>query len=265
MEMIRSDDALAGAISADSGNSVRVMSLAAHSPEHRRDAGAHRRPAAWPRAAGDRPVAEPVPHRGPTPDASQVSGWPLALTSPHLAAELVGRTSLQGTPAGAASRGSSAFLPRTSMAASSRGRPTCCPSAMPATTSPTGRSRAWRRRRPDSATNLARERPLYAASIAYNLSVLAEGRPLGPREGLRGRLFRTTSRPPGERTGMGRLPCHLPQRRRERQGRMLEVPDVEVQPQARLRGAATSPTCSTSSTRDATSGRRRSRARSLAS
>ena len=94
MEMTRSEGALADAIAADSGSSVRVVSLAAHAQSIGQTLA----------------LIDNLPHgRGllaiglspnrlitaPATDASQLAGSPLALTSPHLAAQLSGRVALR--------------------------------------------------------------------------------------------------------------------------------------------------------------------------
>ena len=94
MEMIRSEGTLAGAVSADTGAAVHVVSLAAHSQSMGETLALidNLPPGSGLLAIGLSPNRLIT---APATDARQISGSPFALTSPHLAAELAGRTSLK--------------------------------------------------------------------------------------------------------------------------------------------------------------------------
>ena len=103
-----------------------------------------------------------------------------------------------------------------------------------------------------SVAELARERPLYAANAAYNLTLLAEVVRLGRQKGYAVTFFQ---QPLGPEASGPAWDAYLATYRHDVAGvaRRLDVSDIAVQAQARLR-ATTSPICSTSSTRAATSG-----------
>ena len=94
METIRSEKTLATAVSTDTGASVRVVSLAAHAQSMGETLALIDN---LPRGRGllaiglspNRMVATVPPPTRPS------SGSPIAMTSPHLAAVLAGRTSLK--------------------------------------------------------------------------------------------------------------------------------------------------------------------------
>ena len=239
---------------------MRVVSLAAHSQSIGQTLALVDNLPRRPRAAGDRAVAEPAHRRArrrrrpalrlaPGPDQPAPRR---RAGRPHLAQE---------APARAARRASSTSPSPTSTSASSRGRPTCRPSPTLATTIDERRSGRQRRsaKSTGSAVELARERPQYAANVAYNLALLADVVRLGREKGYAVTFF---EQPLGPEASGPAWDAYLATYRADVAGvmRALGVPDVAVQPQAALR-ATTSPTCSTSSTRAATSGRRRSGAR----
>ena len=231
MEMIRSDDVLAGAISADTGTSLRVMSLAAHRQSIGETLALIDN---LPRGHGLLAIGL-SPNRfltAPNSDASQVSGWPLALTSPHLAAELAGRTSLKEPLPGLLTgvfRFSASYLDGRLLMRS----PDLLPISYADHYFTDGPVASLATKKTDSATDLARERPLYAASIAYNLSVLAEAVRLGREKGYAVTFFEQPLAPQASGPAWD---AYLATYRSDVAGvrRMLEVPDVEVQPQARL-------------------------------
>ena len=94
MEVMRSENTLAGAVSADTGTNVRVVSLAAHAQSMGETLALIDN---LPRGRGLLAIGLSTNRliNGPGSDVAQLSGSPLALTSPHLAAVLAGRTSLK--------------------------------------------------------------------------------------------------------------------------------------------------------------------------
>ena len=169
MEIIRSEDTLAAAVSADAGAPVRVVSLAAHAQSLGETLALIDN---LPRGRGLLAIGL-SPNRftnGPATDASQLSGSPLALTSPHLATLLAGRTSLKkhlpGQLSGVFDFVLSYLNQRVFTSSPDLGLITYTGhyfgdgpvAALPA-------------KLKGQAIELARERPQYAANIAYNLAV----------------------------------------------------------------------------------------------
>jgi hypothetical protein len=231
-EMIRSESGLARAISAEGGASVGVVSLATHAESMGETLALVDN---LPRGRGLLAIGL-SPNRlitAPADDASQLSGSPLAVTSPHLAAVLSGRTSLArrlpGQVAGALDFALSylgtRFFTRT-------------PHLRPITyedhyytdgplASPSAKKRG-------SAVELARERPLYAANVSYNLSVLAETIRLGREKGYDVACF---EQPLGPEVRRRAWDSYLATYHADVAGILLElkVPDVDVEPSAGLR------------------------------
>ncbi len=232
MEMIRSESTLASAISADSGVGVGVVSLAAHNQSIGQTLS----------LVDNLPAGHGLlaiglsPNRligAPSSDASQVSGSPLALTSSRLAAELAGRTSLKkplpGLLPGVFDFAVSYFNQRIF---------TRTPDLSPITyadhyytdgpiASPSAKAQG-------AAAELAREKPLYAANAAYNLTVLAEVVRLGREKGYAVTFF---EQPLGPEASGPAWDAYLATYRHDVAGvaRQLGVSDIAVQPQARLR------------------------------
>lgn len=231
MEIIRSTNALAAAVSADAGTRVRVVTLAAHAQSLGETLALIDN---LPRGRGLLAIGL-SPNRftnGPATDASQLSGSPLALTSPHLATLLAGRTSLKkhlpGQLSGVFDFVLSYLNQRVFTSSPDLGLITYTGhyfgdgpvAALPAKVK-------------GQAIELARERPQYAANIAYNLAVLAEIVRLGRAKGYAVTFFQ---QPLGlEANGPG-WRSYLAEYRRDIGGvmRTYGVPDIDVQPQAGL-------------------------------
>ena len=234
MEMIRSQAVLGGAISADTGAAVQVVSLAAHSQSMGETLALidNLPPGRGLLAIGLSPNRLIT---APAADVRQLSGSPLALTSPHLAAELAGRTSLTERLPGLLA----GFF---DFAASYIGQRlvTRSPDLLPITYVDhyytDGPVASLSAKRSGSATELARERPQYAANVAYNLSVLAEAVRLGREKGYAVTFFEQPLAP--EASGPA-WDAYLATYHTDVAGvtRALGVPDIDVQPQAELRSS----------------------------
>ena len=232
LEMIRSEGALAAAISADAGTSVRVVTLAAHAQSMGQTLAIIDN---LPRGRGLLAIGL-SPNRftaAPSADASQLSGSPLALTSPRLAALLAGRASLHKRLPGLLTGTFDFVLAYLNQRVISKS-----PDLLPITYAghyfTDGPVASFRRRTSGQAIELARERPQYAANIAYNLAALTAAVRAWAREGLQRRLLRAAPRPRGERTGLERLPRRLSRRCRARGAR----PRRALHRRAAPRGAA---------------------------
>lgn len=231
MEMIRSEDVLAGAISADGGSSVRVVSLAAHAQSMGETLALIDD---LPRGRGLLAIGL-SPNRlinSPRSDAAQLSGSPLALTSPRLAALLVGRTSLKkrlpGLLTGVFDFAMSFLNQRVF---------TKSPHLLPITYTPhyfgDGPVAHLAAKERGQAIELARERPQYAANVAYNLAVLAAAVRLGREKGYTVTFF---EQPLGPEASGPAWDTYLAAYHADvaHVGGALGVPDISVQPQAGL-------------------------------
>jgi len=181
MEMVRSPNALATAIRAAGGPRVTVISLAAHNQSIGETLAVIDN---LPRGHGLLAIGL-SPNRlitAPSADAAQLTGSPLALTSARLAAALAGRASahhslpglLPGVFGFAVSYADQRIITRS-------------PDLSPITYSThyhTGNGvAALSAKQAGGPIELARERPLYAANSAYNLSLLADVVRLGREKG----------------------------------------------------------------------------------
>ncbi len=232
MEMMRSEGVLAGAISADTGTSLRVVSLTAHAQSMGQTLALIDN---LPRGRGLLAIGL-SPNRlitAPDSDASQVSASPLALTSPHLATELAGRTALRQHLPGLLTGFFDFALSYLNQRLFTRS-----PDLLPITYADhyytDGPVASLSAKKTGSATELARERPQYAANVAYNLSVLAETVRLGREKGYAVTFF---EQPLGPEAGGPAWDAYLATYRTDVAGvmRRLGVPDIATQPQAGLR------------------------------
>ena len=232
MEMIRSEDALAGAITADTGLSLQVVSLAAHAQSIGQTLALIDN---LPRGRGLLAIGL-SPNRlttAPASDATQLAGSPLALTSSRLAAELSGRVALKQALPG--------LLPGIfDFACSwlSQRLFTRSPDLLPIdydnhyfTDGPVASISA---KEAGQAVELARERPLFAANAAYNLALLVECVRLGREKGYAAVFF---EQPLGLEASGPAWEAYLATYRTDLAGvmRRLGVSDINVQPQAGLR------------------------------
>ena len=232
MEVMRSENTLAGAVSADAGTNVRVVSLAAHAQSMGETLALIDN---LPRGRGLLAIGLSTNRliNGPGSDAAQLSGSPLALTSPHLAAVLGGRTSLKKHLPGLLSGVFDFVLSYLNQRVFTRS-----PDLAPITYAghyfgdgPVARLAAKTK---GQAIELARERPEYAANVAYNLAVLAEAVRLGRAKGYSVVFFQ---QPLGLEASTPGWRAFLAAYRRDIGGvmRAYGVPDIDVQPQAGLR------------------------------
>jgi hypothetical protein len=231
METIRSENTLARAISTDSGALVRVVSLAAHAQSMGETLALVDN---LPRGRGLLAIGL-SPNRmidGPAADATQLSGSPLALTSPHLAAVLAGRTSLKKHLPGQLGGVFDFVLSYLNQRVF-----TSSPHLALITYSGhyfgDGPVAALSAKTKGQAIELARERPQYAANVAYNLAVLAEVVRLGRAKGYTVTFFQ---QPLGlEANGPG-WQSYVAAYRRDIAdvARTYGVPDIDVQPHAGL-------------------------------
>jgi hypothetical protein len=231
MEMMRSEAVLAGEISADSGIGVRVVSLAAHSQSMGQTLSLIDN---LPSGHGLLAIGL-SPNRliaAPGSDAGQVSGSPLALTSPHLAAELVGRTSLGNRLPGLLS-GCFDFTLSYLNQRLFRRSPDLRPITYTDHYYADGPVASLARKKRGSLIELARERPRYAANVAYNLTLLAEVVRLGRQKGYAVTFF---EQPLGPEASGPAWNAYRATYRADVVGVMRElgVPDVDV-PRRRLR------------------------------
>ena len=232
MEMIRSEGALAGAITTDSGDSVQVVSLAAHAQSIGQTLALIDN---LPRGHGLLAIGL-SPNRlttAPATDASQLSGSPLALTSPQLAAELAGRVAPKQTLPG--------LLPGIFDFALSYLNArlfTKSPDLLPITYDhhyyTDGPVASISTKDAGQAVELSRERPAFAANAAYNLALLAECVRLGREKGYAVTFF---EQPLGLEASGPAWDAYLATYRHDVAGVMhaLRVPDVSAQQQAGLR------------------------------
>jgi hypothetical protein len=231
MEMMRSQTVLGKAISADAGMPVQVISLAAHAQSIGETLALIDN---LPRGHGVLAIGL-SPTRftaAPATDATQLAGSPLALTSPHLAAELAGRTivpkRLPGLLQGVFDFSLSWLNQRLFTRSPDLGSIsyddhyyTTGPIASPAA------------KKAGAAIELADEQPQFAANIGYNLAVLAEAVRLGRAKGYGVTFF---EQPLGPEASTPAWDSFLATYHSDVAGAMhsLGVPDIAVQSQAGL-------------------------------
>ncbi len=231
MEMIRSEDVLAAATSNDAGTSVRVVSLAAHAQSMGETLALIDN---LPRGRGLLAIGL-SPNRlssSPSTDVTQLSGSPLALTSPRLAAVLAGRASLKkrlpGLLTGVFDFAMSFLNQRVF---------TTSPHLLPITYTPhyfgDGPVASLAAKKRGQAIELARERPQYAANVAYNLVVLAAAVRLGREKGYTVTFF---EQPLGLEASTPAWSAYLATYHADvaHVADALGVSDISVQPRARL-------------------------------
>ena len=232
MEMTRSEAVLAREISADSGADVRVVSLAAHAQSMGQTLSLIDN---LPNGRGLLAIGL-SPNRliaAPASDAGQLSGSPLALTSPHLAAALAGRAaarkSLPGLLPGLFDFALS-YLDQRVLTRSPDLRPITYTDHYYAD----GPVASVARKKTGCMVELARERPRYAANVAYNLQVLADVVRLGREKGYAVAFFQ---QPLGPEANGPAWNAYLATYRADVARAMhgLGVPDVDVQPHSGLR------------------------------
>ena len=231
MEMIRSEDVLAAAISDDAGARVRVVSLAAHAQSMGETLALIDN---LPRGRGLLAIGL-SPNRlinSPRSDAAQLSGSPLALTSPRLAAVLAGRVSLRKRLPGLLTGVFDFALSYLDQRLITRS-PHLSPITYTAHYYADGPVASLAAKERGQAIELARERPQYAANVAYNLAVLADVVRLGREKGYTVTFF---EQPLGPEASGPAWNAYLAAYRADvaRVGGPLGVPDISVQPQAGL-------------------------------
>jgi hypothetical protein len=231
-EMIRSEGALAGAVSNDAGTEMSVVSLASHQQSIGETLALIDN---LPRGRGLLAIGL-SPNRlisTPSSDAAQLSGSPLALTSPHLVAVLAGRTSLKkrlpGLLTGVFDFALTYLNQRVFTKSPDLGLITYAGHYY--ADGPVASLAAKER---GQAIELARERPQYAANVAYNLAALAAAVRLGREKGYTVTFF---EQPLGPEASGPAWSAYLAAYRADvaRVGGSLGVPDISVQPQAGLR------------------------------
>jgi lysophospholipase L1-like esterase len=232
LEMIRSEGALAAAISADAGTTVRVVTLAAHAQSMGQTLAIIDN---LPRGRGLLAIGL-SPNRftaAPGADASQISGSPLALTSPRLSALLAGRTSLHKRLPGVLTGTFDFVLAYLNQRVISKS-----PDLLPITYAghyfTDGPVASISAKTSGQAVELARERPQYAANIAYNLAALTAVVRLGREKGYNVAFF---EQPLGPEASGPAWSAYLAGYRADvaRAARPLGVPTIDVQPHAGLR------------------------------
>jgi hypothetical protein len=232
MEMMRNEGVLAGEISADSGIGVRVVSLAAHAQSIGQTLAIvdNLPPGRGLLAIGLSPNRFTA---APVADATQVTGSPLALGSPRLAAVLAGRTPVQKRLPGLLT-GTFDFV----LAYLNQRLITTSPDLLPITYAGhyfvDGPVASISTKRSGQAVELARERPQYAANIAYNLQVLADVVRLGRAKGYAVTFF---EQPLGPEASGPAWNAYLATYRADVAAAMnaLRVSDIDVEPRAGLR------------------------------
>ena len=231
MEMMRSEAVLARDIAAAGGPRVTVISLAAHQQTIAQTLALIDN---LPRGHGLLAIGL-SPNRllaTPAADARQVAGSPMALTSPHLAAALAGRASLRERLPGllsgicdyAVSYANQRILTRS---------PDLSLISYAHHYHSTNDSASIAARQSGSLVELDRERPKYAANVAYNLAMLADAVRLGREKGYDVTFFQQPLAP--EASGPA-WQAYLAGYRRDLAGvmRASAVPDVDVQARAAL-------------------------------
>ena len=231
MEMMRSEAVLARDIAAAGGPRVTVISLAAHQQTIAQTLALIDN---LPRGHGLLAIGL-SPNRllaTPAADARQVAGSPMALTSPHLAAALAGRASLRERLPGllsgicdyAVSYANQRILTRS---------PDLSLISYAHHYHSTNDTASIAARQSGSLVELDRERPKYAANVAYNLAMLADAVRLGREKGYDVTFFQQPLAP--EASGPA-WRAYLAGYRRDLAGvmRASAVPDVDVQARAAL-------------------------------
>ncbi len=230
-EMIRSEDALAGAVSTDAGTELRVVSLAAHQQSMGQTLALIDN---LPRGRGLLAIGL-SPNRlisAPSSDATQLSGSPFALTSPRLAAVLAGRTSIKKRLPGLLTGVFDFALTYLNQRVFTKS-PDLGPITYAGHYHADGPVASLSAKDSGQAIELARERPQYAANVAYNLAVLADVVRLGRQKGYAVTFF---EQPLGPEASGPAWKAYLAAYRADvaRVGDPLGVPDISVQPQAGL-------------------------------
>ena len=230
-EMIRSEGTLAGAVSTDSGTQVRVVSLAAHQESIGETLALIDN---LPRGRGLLAIGL-SPNRlisAPSSDAAQLSGSPLALTSPHLAAVLAGRTSLRKRLPGMLTGVFDFALTYLNQRVFTKS-PDLGPITYAGHYFADGPVASLAAKERGQAIELARERPQYAANVAYNLAVLAAAVRLGREKGYTVSFF---EQPLGPEASTPAWDAYLAVYHADvaRVEDALGVTDISVQPRARL-------------------------------
>ncbi len=232
MEMMRSGAAIARDIVAAGGPRVTVISLAAHQQSIGQTLALIDN---LPRGHGLLAIGL-SPNRlltTPAADARQVAGSPMALTSPHLAAALAGRASLKEHLPG--------LLPGICdyiVSWANQRIVTRSPDLSVITYKDhyhsTDAVASAAARRSGSIVELNRERPLYAANSAYNLTMLEAVVRLGRQKGYDVTFFQQPLAP--EASGPA-WQAYLAGYRRDIAGvmRQMAVPDIDIQAKAALR------------------------------
>jgi hypothetical protein len=231
MEAIRSEDTLARAVSADSGMSVRVVTLAAHQQSMGQTLALIDN---LPRGRGLLAIGL-SPNRlinTPESDVAQIGGSPLAMTSPHLAAVLAGRVSVKRHLPGLLDGVFDFALTYLNQRVFTRS-PDLGPITYAGHYFGDGPVASISAKVSGQAIELARERPQFTANIAYNLAVLAEVVRLGRAKGYTVTFFQ---QPLGLEASGPAWQSYLAAYRRDIGGvaRTYGVPEIDVQPQAGL-------------------------------
>jgi hypothetical protein len=231
MEIIRSENALARAVTADDGTPVRVVSLASHQQSMGQTLTLIDN---LPRGSGLLAIGL-SPNRlinSPESDVAQLGGSPLAMTSPHLAALLAGRASVKRHLPGLLDGVFDFVLAYLNQRVFTRS-PDLGLITYAGHYFGDGPVAALSAKTRGQAIELARERPQYAANVAYNLAVLAECVRLGRAKGYAVAFFQ---QPLGlEASGPG-WQRYLAAYRRDIAGvaHAYGVPVIDVQPHAGL-------------------------------
>ena len=231
-EMVRSEGALDGAVSTDAGAEVHVVSLAAHQESIGETLALIDN---LPRGRGLLAIGL-SPNRligAPLSDVTQLTGSPFALTSPHLAAVLAGRTSLKQRLPGMLTGVFDFALTYLNQRVFTKS-PDLGPITYAAHYFADGPVASLAAKESGQAIELARERPQYEANVAYNLAALAAAVRLGREKGYAVAFF---EQPLGPEASTPAWDAYLAHYRADvaRVGGALGVPDISVQPQARLR------------------------------
>jgi hypothetical protein len=231
MEMMRSEAVLARDIAAAGGPPVTVISLAAHQQTIGQTLALIDN---LPRGHGLLAIGL-SPNRllaTPAADARQVAGSPMALTSPHLAVALAGRASLKerlpGLLSGICDYAVSYANQRILTRAPDLSLITYAHHYHSTNDVANGAARLS-----GSLVELNRERPRFAANVAYNLAMLGAAVRLGREKGYDVTFFQQPLAP--EASGPA-WQAYLAGYRRDLAGvmRAAAVPDIDVQPKAAL-------------------------------
>ena len=231
MEMMRSEAVLAEAISADGHTDVRVVSLAAHAQSMGETLALIDN---LPKGHGLLAIGL-SPNRlvaAPAADADQLSGSPLALTSPHLAAALGARTAVHKRLPGLLPGFFDFVISYLNQRVITRS-PNLLPISYSSHYYGDGPVASIAAKKTGGLVELERERPQFDANIAYNLAVLSAAVRLGRAKGYGVTLF---EQPLGPEASGPQWDSYLATYRADVEGvrRASRVPDIEVQPRADL-------------------------------